>query len=376
MARYKMIRKYMGIPALAAALVIVSALTVCGNGTGGVHADGDPVSGTEQSAAPREQRTGQIYLYGESHAQEKIMDKEAELWYQYYHEEGLRHLFVEYPYYTAEFLNLWMQSDSDEILDAVYDDWKGSAAHNPHIKDFYQRIKRECPETVFHGTDVGHQYNTTGKRYLDYLRENHLENSRQYRIAEEAVEQGKYYYEHSADAYRENKMAENFVREFEALGGESVMGIYGSAHIGIDAMDYNTGSVPSMANQIHSSYQDALHTEDLRWVTKEIEPEQMETIAVAGKKYQAAYFGKEDLTGFRDYSYREFWRLEHAYDDFRNCPKTGDVLPYGNYPMLIETEQVFVVDYGKTDGSVTRMYFRSDGNDWEGFLTTEEIRVE
>lgn len=182
--------------------------------------------------------------------------------------------------------------------------------------------------------------------------------------------------EHSADAYRENKMAENFVREFETLGGESVMGIYGSAHIGIDAMDYNTGSVPSMANQIHSSYQDALHTEDLRWVTKEIEPEQMETIAVAGKKYQAAYFGKEDLTGFRDYSYREFWRLEHAYDDFRNCPKTGDVLPYGNYPMLIETEQVFVVDYGKTDGSVTRMYFRSDGNDWEGFLTTEEIRVE
>lgn len=79
--------------------------------------------------------------------------------------------------------------------------------------------------------------------------------------------------QHSADAYRENKMAENFVREFETLGGESVMGIYGSAHIGIHAMDYNTGSVPSMANQIHSSHQDALHTEDLRWVTKEIEPE-------------------------------------------------------------------------------------------------------
>lgn len=51
-------------------------------------------------------------------------------------------------------------------------------------------------------------------------------------------------------------------------------------------------------------------------------------------------------------------------------------MPYGNYPMLIETEQVFVVDYGKTGGSVTRMYFRSNGNDWEGFLTTEEIRVE
>lgn len=40
-----------------------------------------------------------------------------------------------------------------------------------------------------------------------------------------------------------------------------------------------------------------------------------------------------------------------------------DVLPYNNYPMLIETGQVFIIDYTKKDGSIERMYYRSDGNE-------------
>ncbi len=62
---------------------------------------------------------GQIYLYGEQHGVEQIMDKEFELWCEYYENKNLRHLFVELPYYTAEFLNVWMQSDSDDILDEL-----------------------------------------------------------------------------------------------------------------------------------------------------------------------------------------------------------------------------------------------------------------
>ena len=33
-------------------------------------------------------------------------------------------------------------------------------------------------------------------------------------------------------------MVENFTREFDKLSGESIMGIYGAAHTGLEAMDY------------------------------------------------------------------------------------------------------------------------------------------
>jgi len=78
---------------------------------------------------------------------------------------------------------------------------------------------------------------------------------------------------------------------------------------------------------------------------------------------------------FKDYAYREFWRLEDAYDDFKNNKKTGEVLPYGNYPMHVETGQVFVIDYTKTDGSVERRYYRSDGGTWRGLPATVGFNV-
>ncbi len=87
---------------------------------------------------------------------------------------------------------------------------------------------------------------------------------------------------------------------------------------------------------------------------------------LAGKEYQAACFGRQAITWNGDFASREFWRLENAYDDFKNCPKTGDVLPYDNYPMNLEAGEVFVIDYTKTDGSVVRRYYRSDGRLWGG----------
>lgn len=69
--------------------------------------------------------TGKIHLYGEAHADEKILQRELEIWNDYYHNEGMRHLFVEYSYGGAEFLNMWMKSDNDDILDALYEEWEG-----------------------------------------------------------------------------------------------------------------------------------------------------------------------------------------------------------------------------------------------------------
>lgn len=52
---------------------------------------------------------GEIYLYGEEHSKQSILDKELSIWGEYY-EKGMRDLFVEFPYTDAQFLNLWMQA--------------------------------------------------------------------------------------------------------------------------------------------------------------------------------------------------------------------------------------------------------------------------
>ena len=263
----------------------------------------------------------------------------------------------------------------NEILDAIYDDWDGSAAHNPYIRPFYKAIKEKCPETIFHGTDVGHQYFSTGERYLAYLKENGQENSEQYQFTQKVIEQGKYYYDHSDDVYRENMMVENFIQEYDKLNNIDIMGIYGGAHTNPESLD-NTGTIPCMANQLKEHYGDVIHSENLVLAVKDDIPVRTDKLTVNGKEYEASYFGKQDLTGFKDYLSREFWRLDNAYDDFKGCALTGEQLPYGNYPMRIETGQVFVIDYTKTDGSVTRQYYRSDGNQWNGSPSTQGITVE
>lgn len=324
-------------------------------------------------------KSGQLYLYGEEHAVGKILEKEFDLWSAYYHNDGMRDLFVELPYYTAEYLNLWMQSDGDGILNMLYQDWAGTAMYSQEVIDFYKQIKDKCPETVFHGTDVGHQYDTTGARFLDYLRSSGQEKSETYRLSQENIEQGKYYYEHSDNVYRENKMVENFVREIEGLDGADIMGIYGAAHIGqigIEERDYATNSIPCMANQLHKKYGDALHTEDLSPLALNHEAYRVDTMEIGEKQYTALYWGKEDLSAiFPDYQYREFWQLENAYDDFKGNHTIGNVLPYNNYPMEIEAGQIFVIEYTKADGSVKREYHRSDGNTWQGYLVTEEFLI-
>lgn len=52
------------------------------------------------------------------------------IWKKFYNENNMRHLFIETPYFTAEYLNLWMKSDDDEIIMQIYDDMEGTAGHN------------------------------------------------------------------------------------------------------------------------------------------------------------------------------------------------------------------------------------------------------
>lgn len=319
-------------------------------------------------------QVGHIYLYGEMHGVAAIIDKEFEFWKGYYDTQNMRHLFVELPYYTAEFLNVWMQSDSDDILNELFADLVGTQGASDVSKKFYQRIKKECPETIFHGTDVGHQYDTTGVRYLTYLEDKNLKDSEAYVFSQECIEQGKTYYSKNEDVYRENAMTENFKREFDKLKTESVMGIYGGAHTGLEQLDH-TNKIPCMANQLNKIYTKNMHSEDLSSYALLQNSIRMDSIEVAGKIYQASYFGEQDRTGFKDYAAFEFWRLEDAYADFKDIAKGEDVLPYDNYPMQIETGQVFVIDLKKTDGSVQRVYYRSDGDVWQGRPTTVGFQI-
>ena len=321
--------------------------------------------------------SGNIFLYGEQHGVEKIIDKEFELWSDYYHNDGMRHLFIENSYYGTEFLNLWMDADNDDILDDLFKDLVGTAADNPYSRQFYINIKNECPETIFHGTDVGHQYRTTGAKYLSYLEDNNLKDSEQYKLTLEAIEQGKKYYNNYDHVYRENMMYENFIREFNNLNDESIMGIYGGAHTKIDGMDYYTNSVPNMANQLHTYYGDLIKSEDLSYLTLMIDPLSADTININGKDYEASYFGKIDLSyNSAHYIYGEFWRLENAYNDFKDMPSIDDYLPHNNYPMIIEDGQVFVNIYTKTDGSTDTLYFRSDGNFIDNLPITNAFSIE
>lgn len=116
----------------------------------------------------------------------------------------MRDLFVEFPYTDAQFLNLWMQADDDELLDLQFKDWGGTEGGTEVEKNFLKQIKEQYPETVFHGTDVGHTWESTGPRYLAYLEANGQKDSEEYRRAQENMEQGKRYYEIKAtdEAFR------------------------------------------------------------------------------------------------------------------------------------------------------------------------------
>ena len=320
--------------------------------------------GDNNGGNSEERSVGQIYLYGETHGVEKIMNRQLEIWRDYYNNENIRNLFVELPYYTAEFLNIWMKSDNDDILNEIYSDIAGTAMHVPYTLVFYQTIKREYPDTIFHGTDVGHQHETTGQRFLEYLENNDLKDSERYRLTQETIDQGRKYYSNSDLAYRVDMMTKNFIREFDKINNKDIMGIYGNAHVIFDFME-QAAQIKGMSDRLRERYGNAVHIGYLF------------NINIGGKEYDAIYFGEQDLTQFNlEFIKREFWRLENAFEDFKDNALAGDNLPYGNYPMAIETGQIFVIDYTESDGSVTRMYYRSDGTIWQGNPTTVGFTVE
>ncbi|MBR6514411.1 MAG: helix-turn-helix transcriptional regulator [Clostridia bacterium] len=105
-----------------------------------------------------------------------------------------------------------------------------------------------------------------------------------------------------------------------------------------------------------------------------MDPIYKEKMIINGKEYQASCFGEADMSSWSsEYVKRKYWRLENAYDDFKYNPKTDQVLPYNNYPPInIETGQVFVIDYCRSNGSIDRKYYIADGSVWNDMSCTRE----
>ncbi len=321
--------------------------------------------------------SGNIFLYGESHADPACLEKELAAWSDCY-AGGMRDLFIELPFYSAEYLNRWMHADTDELLELVYNAMEGTQMHAPCVLGFYRSIKSGFPDTVFHGTDVGHQFSTLGTAYLALLESEGRKDSDHYRLTEEIIDQGRTYYTMKTDnkdaayVYREKLMVDNFLRVYDALGQKDIMGIYGSAHTNLFSLD-STGSIPCMASQLKDLLGNRIYSTDL---TKS-GIVRSDTVTLNGKQYEASYFGSSDISSWSpDFLKRDFWRVEGAYEDLKDAPVAGDCLPAGNYIMEIGPGQVFIVEYTKKDGSLLRLYYIADGSKTSsGVLNTYGIIV-
>lgn len=214
---------------------IVGIKALCAFGIVGILAvTGVVLDKLDRTTAVVPNENARINLYGEAHGYKKCYDTELEEWREFY-DAGCRDLFVELPYYSAEFLNIWMRADSDELLDQWFEEINGTLSGNEYYEAFFHEIKNTCPDTVFYGTDVGHQYDTTGARYLKYLEDNGLEGSENDRLAKECIRQGQEYYtedteQNGVSARRETYMVSNFIDAYARCGGGKIMGIYGSYH--------------------------------------------------------------------------------------------------------------------------------------------------
>lgn len=318
---------------------------------------------------------GDIYLYGETHGVVRILEKEIDIYSGYYQEDHMRHLFIEYPYFISYYLNEWIQSPSDEILDSLYEQWKGSASYNPAVKEFFEEIKKHCPQTVFHGIDVGHFYWSIGEQLREDLEENGMSETEEYSKVIKSIEQGEVYYETGDSLFREQMMVENFIEEFESLEGESVMGIFGSMHVtNKDPEEKNRYG--NLATGLIQTYGDRVHTESLTSLAANLleDPMRVDTITIDGIEYEASFFGRQYLKNILPrFIYRDFYRIENAYDDFSNKKKNSNVLPYNNYPVQVQTKDVFMIEFCLADGSLERQFYRSDGNTWNDMPVTEQF---
>lgn len=221
---------------------------------------------------------GKILLYGEYHGNDEVRQLELEAWKGHY-AGGARHLFIESDYAWGQLLNAWMQSEDGEeevgLKELITDHIQSTPYYSPYELEMLQTIKSECPETVFHATDVGHSV-ALAEDYLAYLEDKSLTEIPAYQRTMENLAQGDHYYQliqtgqlDEAEAYREKNMVENFVWTYDPLEEEKIMGVYGDYHASpLDSRSLAGGVEPVMAVQLAERYGDVIAYRNMERLVK------------------------------------------------------------------------------------------------------------
>lgn len=127
--------------------------------------------------------------------------------------------------------------------------------------------------------------------------------------------------------------------------------------------------------ELEKEYIKILETVDTKPQPFKLSEDNTKSFTFLGKSYEAEYCGIQDLTGFKDYSCRKYWRLKDAYQDV-SMYNAFDYLPYNNYPVQVNKGDVFRIEYLKTDGSGYIEYLRADGDEYYGEATTKGFYTE
>ena len=360
-----------------------------------------PAEPEEAATAETEKPEGMIYLYGEYHGDPYTMWLELEAWGRLY-EKGVRHLFIEYSYADAQLMNLWDPSKNENMYEVLYPfipdteintEESGSNQDESSGDDeevtyglqhyFLKKIKEQYPETVFHGIDIEHYYETLGATYLLYLESIGMRESEEYARASSNYEQGRSVYSHDG-GIRENYMAENFIYELERLETQDIMGIFGAAHTQLNANAYGYPDIPNMVTQLSERYGDRIESTRLpRGSDDSINerPDPIGPITVNGKTYETAFVAQREFGSWPMIPYTKvvYWRLKDSWDDFADSPVVGDLYDYfinfSDWDKLVYYS-VYIADCIKPDGTVDRMFFRtSHAEQPKGFIPIISVEV-
>ncbi len=129
---------------------------------------------------------------------------------------------------------------------------------------------------------------------------------------------------------------------------------------------YRTGSYKNQLEflpEIEKDYIEILkHPESYEPKPFELSSEDTKSFTFLGRTYEAEYCGFQNLTGFRNFKLRKYWRLKNAYQNV-NMYGTSDYLPYNNYPFQVNEGDVFRIEYLMNDGTGYFEYLRADAGD-------------
>ena len=330
------------------------------------------VCGYSESAPENADPGELIYLYGENHYHAVCMEKELSAWKDLY-DSGARHLFIEYSYAYAQRLNTWMQADGDELLSWLWseeeDDLDSVPVEALLLFDFYKAVEEHCPETVFHGPDIEHEYDTLGEEYLAALEAAGEQDSVEYARTVLTCEQGKHAHQNGETdegyRYREACLADNFIWEMEQLEPQAVMGIYGFTHVEgvVTEHQKSLATDANMATRLAEKYGSRIVCTCLSLARSSVRTaDPAGPVTLNGKAYETIYIGEHDLRMWAiPYQYVVYWRLQDSWSDFEDTPAVGTL-----NPLLVACDRmqfaingVYLADCTTWDGSTERFFFRT-----------------